>query len=149
MAAFAKMAAIGVGSALIAYLFDPERGKGRRARAVDQAKSRMKRLQEAAERRVEYESNRLQGLKHELLSDDSSNNDDLGDYQLRQKIKSEVIGPSLAPVDVEVQGGKVTLYGELEESLYRDLEKSILKMPGIESIDLKQQRATSTSGESD
>lgn len=76
MAALAKMVAIGVGSALVAYMFDPERGKGRRARAVDQAKSRMKRLQEAAERRVEYESNRLQGLKHELLSDDSPDHPD-------------------------------------------------------------------------
>ena len=52
MAALAKMAAVGIFSALIAYLFDPERGKGRRARAIDQAKSRMRRLQEAAERRM-------------------------------------------------------------------------------------------------
>ena len=66
MAALAKMAAIGIGSALIAYMFDPERGEGRRARAVDQAKSRVKRLQEAAERRMEYESSRPQGLDAEI-----------------------------------------------------------------------------------
>ena len=149
MAALAKMAAVGIGSALIAYLFDPERGKGRRARALDQAKSRMKRLQEAAERKMEYQSNRLQGLKHDLLPDDSPDHDlgALGDDELREKIKSELIGPSQVSVDVEVQGGKVTLVGELEEGQYRDLEKRILKMSGIDSVDLKQ-RAPSASGES-
>ena len=144
MAALAKMAAVGIASALIAYLFDPERGRGRRARAVDQAKSRMRRLQEAAERRMEYESNRLQGLKHELLSDDSPA--DIGDDELRQKIKSELIGPSQFAVDVEVQGGRVTLSGELEEAQYSDLEKKLLKMPGVQSV-VSRERAAATGGE--
>ena len=150
MAALVKMAVVGVGSALIAYLFDPERGKGRRARAADQAKSRMKRFKEAAERRMEYESNRLQGLEQELLTDDSATPGepgDLADHQLRQKIKSELIGPSQIAVDVEVQGGKVTVYGELDESQYRELEKKIVNMPGVQSVDLKE-RTASTRGES-
>ena len=145
MAALVKVAVVGVASALIAYLFDPERGKGRRARAVDQAKSRTKRFKEAAERRMEYESNRLQGLKHELLTDDSATGDpvDLADHELRQKIKSELVGPSQIAMDVAVQGGKVTLYGEIEESQYRDLEKKIASMPGIQSVDLKERTTSS------
>ena len=63
-----------------------------------------------------------------------------------QKSQSEVIGPSQVAVDVEVQGGRVILTGDLEESHYRDLEKKILEMPGTESVNL-QERAASTSGE--
>ena len=144
MAGLAKMAAVGIGTAIIAYLFDPERGKGRRARAMDQARSRMKRVQEAAERRMEYQSNRLKGLKHEFTADSPTAPFD--DITLRQKIKSEIIGPSQLAVDVEVQNGKVILSGELEDSQYQDFAKDIRKLSGVESVDLKQ--GASTSGES-
>ena len=72
MAALTKMAAVGIGSALIAYLFDPERGKGRRARLSDQTRSRLRKVQDATRQQMEYQSNRLKGLVHELKSDGPS-----------------------------------------------------------------------------
>lgn len=133
MAALAKMAAVGIGSALVAYLFDPERGKGRRARLNDQTRSRLRRIKDAARQQMEYQSNRLQGLAHELKRDDSPV--DLDDDLIRQKIKSEVMGPAqLANIEIDVRDGIVTISGDLEDSQYHGLVKEIAKVAGVESV---------------
>jgi osmotically-inducible protein OsmY len=133
MAALGKMAAVGVGSALVAYLFDPERGKGRRARLSDQARSRFRKVQDATRQQMEYQSNRLKGLAHELKPD--SPRSDLGDDLIRQKIKSEVIGPAqLANVEIDVRNGVVTISGDLEDAQYHRLARDIAKVPGVESV---------------
>jgi len=133
MAALAKMAAVGVGSALIAYLFDPERGKGRRARLNDQTRSRFRKVQEAARQQMEYQSNRLKGLAYELKPDDRPA--DLDDDLIRQKIKSEVIGPAqVGNVEIDVRNGLVTISGDLDDTQYRRLARDIAKVPGVESV---------------
>src|SRR5437868_14734918 len=55
---------IGLGAALM-YLFDPERGRGRRARLSDQLASKANRLGDRAEARARDLRNRAQGLMHE------------------------------------------------------------------------------------
>jgi hypothetical protein len=142
MAALTKMAAVGIGSALIAYLFDPERGKGRRARLSDQTRSRLRKVQDATRQQMEYQSNRLKGLAHELKSDGPPA--DLDDDLIRQKIKSEVIGPAqLANVEIDVRNGVVTISGDIEDSQYRRLARDIAKVPGVESVDQLQDASTS------
>jgi osmotically-inducible protein OsmY len=144
MAALVKMTAIGIGSALIAYLFDPERGKSRRAKLSDQTRSRIRKVQDAARQQMEYQSNRLKGLAHELKSDGSPA--DLDDDLIRQKIKSEVIGPAqLENVEIDVRNGVVTISGDLEDSQYRRLARDIAKVRGVESVD--QLQGASTSGD--
>ena len=143
MAALAKMAAVGIGSALVAYLFDPERGKGRRTRLSDQTRSRFRQVQDAARQQMKYQSNRLKGLAHELKSDGPPV--DLDDDLIRQKIKSEVIGPAqIANVEIDVRNGVVTVSGDLEDSEYHRLAKAIAKIPGVESVD--QLQGASASG---
>jgi hypothetical protein len=134
MPALTKMAAVGIGSALIAYLFDPERGKGRRARLSDQTRSRIRKVQDATRQQVEYQSNRLKGLAHELKSDGPPA--DLDDDLIRQKIKSEVIGPAqIADIEIDVRDGVVTISGDLEDSQYLRLATDIAKVPGVQSVD--------------
>ena len=58
---------IGIG-ALLMYLFDPDRGRGRRARLGDQLTSRVNRLSEAAESKARHLRNRAQGVLHEARS---------------------------------------------------------------------------------
>jgi BON domain len=143
MAALAKMAAVGIGSAVIAYLFDPERGKGRRARLGDQTRSRFRKVQDATRQQMKYQSNRLKGLAHELKSDGPPA--DLGDDLIRQKIKSEVIGPAqVANVEIDVRNGVVTISGDLEDAQYDRLARDIAKVPGVESVD--QSQGASASG---
>jgi gas vesicle protein len=52
------------GAALM-YLFDPERGRGRRARLSDQLASKANRLGDRAEARARDLRNRAQGMMHE------------------------------------------------------------------------------------
>jgi len=133
MAALAKMAAVGIGSALVAYLFDPDRGKGRRARLNDQTRSRVRKFQNAARQQMEFQSNRLKGLAHELKPDGPPA--DLGDDLIRQKIRSEVIGPAqIANVEIDVRNGAVTISGDLEDSQYQQVARAIAKLPGVESV---------------
>ena len=133
MAALAKMAAVGIGSALIAYLFDPDRGKGRRARLNDQTRSRVRKFQTAARQQIEFQSNRMKGLAHELKPDgpQAALDDDL----ILQKIKSEVIGPAqIANVEIDVRNGAVTISGDLEDTQYQQVARAIAKLPGVESV---------------
>ena len=58
---------IGLG-ALLMYLFDPDRGRGRRARLGDQMTSKVNRLSEAAEAKGRDLRNRAQGVLHEARS---------------------------------------------------------------------------------
>src|SRR5215211_2034951 len=58
---------IGVG-ALLMYLFDPDRGRGRRARISDQLTSKVSRFGEAVEGRARDLRNRTKGVIHELGS---------------------------------------------------------------------------------
>ncbi len=58
---------IGLG-ALLMYLFDPDRGRGRRARLGDQLTSKVNRLGEAAESKARDLRNRAQGVLHEARS---------------------------------------------------------------------------------
>lgn len=137
MAALAKMAAVGVGSALVAYLFDPERGKGRRARLNDQTRSRIRKVQDAARQQIKFQSNRLKGLAHDLKADSSSV--DLDDDLVRQKIRSEVLGPAQLPnVEIDVRDGIVTISGDLEDSQYHRLARDITKVAGVESVGRSQ-----------
>jgi osmotically-inducible protein OsmY len=141
MAGLLKMAAVGIGTALIAFLFDPDRGRGRRAQLRDQAKSQLRKAQEAARQQAEFRANRFKGLTHQFRSGDGSA--DLEDDLIRQKVKSEVIGPAaVSNIEVDVRNGVVTLSGDLDDEQYRHLMKEIQKVSGVQSVDLSQ--ATST-----
>lgn len=58
---------IGLG-ALLMYLFDPDRGRGRRAMLSDQLTSKVNRLSDAAEAKARHLRNRAQGVIHEARS---------------------------------------------------------------------------------
>ena len=142
MAGLAKMAVVGIGTAIVAYLFDRDRGKGRRAQLMDQTKARVRRAAEAGRRQAEFQSNRIEGLIHQSKAGESA--DDLDDATIRQKVKSEVIGPAeLSNIEVDVRNGVVTLSGDLEDSQYRDLMKKIMKISGVHAVDQMQSASAS------
>jgi hypothetical protein len=59
------MGGVGVG-ALLMYLFDPDRGRGRRSRLSDQVSSKATRLGRTAEAKARDLRNRAQGLMHNV-----------------------------------------------------------------------------------
>ena len=104
---------------------------------MDQTKARVRRAAEAARKQAEFQSNRLEGLTHQFKMDESA--DDLDDATIRQKVKSEVMGPAqLANIEVDVRNGVVTLSGDLEDSQYRELMKKIMKISGVQAVDQMQ-----------
>ena len=137
MAGLAKMAVVGIGTAIVAYLFDRDRGKGRRVQLMDQTKARVRRAAEAARKQAEYQANRLEGLTHQFKVGESA--EVLDDATIRQKVKSEVMGPAqLSNIEVDVRNGVVTLSGDLADSQYRDLMKKIMKISGVQAVDQMQ-----------
>ena len=56
---------VGVG-ALLMYLFDPDRGRGRRARLSDQLTSKVNRLGRAGKSKAHDLRNRAHGVMHEV-----------------------------------------------------------------------------------
>ena len=134
-----KFVAVGIGGGLLAFLFDPERGKGRRAKFRDQTMARMRDLRAATGRWTRFQSGRVTGLVHEMSADNPGEVDDAG---LRQKIKSEVLGPArLSAIDVDVENGIVTLTGSLERAQSRQLAKQISKVPGVDSVEFRMAHA--------
>ena len=59
------LASMGLG-ALLMYLFDPDRGRGRRAQLRDQVSSKVRHAGEAAEAKARDLRNRAKGLMHEV-----------------------------------------------------------------------------------
>ncbi|MFL6210764.1 MAG: hypothetical protein ACJ74W_18075 [Pyrinomonadaceae bacterium] len=60
----ALLGGMAAGAALM-YLFDPDRGRGRRARLSDQTASKLNRFGDAACAQTRHLRNRAQGLMHE------------------------------------------------------------------------------------
>lgn len=128
------IAAAGIG-ALLAYLFDPISGKGRRARLSDQLRSAIRKGSEAVERRARYERGRVEGAVHEARNRGKDSPRD--DAELLQKIRSEALGPSGAGdvVEARVDRGKVTLRGNIhDEEVRRNLMWRVARVTGVGEV---------------
>ena len=135
MSRLGKFAVVGIVGGVIAYLFDPQRGKGRRTRFRDQAMARLRDFEVATGKWVRFQKGRVTGLVHEIATDDHREYDDA---ELRQKIKSEVLGPAqLSALDLSVENGMVSLAGRVDDAEYRRLAKQISRIPGVESVNLR------------
>lgn len=121
--------------AAAAYLFDPVSGRGRRARLVDQASARAKRLAEEAERRARYEAGRIKGTVHEAGLDRDFPRDDA---ELLQKVRSEAVGPSAASshdIEIHVENGEVVLRGvSPDERVEGELVRRIGEVTGVRGV---------------
>ena len=127
--------------AFLAYLLDPQQGKGRRARLRDQTKAQLRDLRGAIRRRSEYEAGRIRGVAHEVVEPFTADDREFDDVSLRQKIKSEVLGRErLSDVEVDVENGMVTVTGSLEDAQSRRIAEQVAKIPGVESVDFRKIR---------
>jgi len=121
----------------IAYLFDPQNGKGRRAKLVDRTGRLVGRLGRLAARRSRFAKGQLHGLVAPLHQDDASRATD--DGTVLQRIRSEAlrdVGLSTSEVDVTVADGVATLRGEVgSASLVDDLVDRVRLVPGVRDVD--------------
>jgi osmotically-inducible protein OsmY len=102
----------GLIGAAMAYLFDPVLGRGRRVRLKDQMFAEGRDVLRVAAKKARYEMGRAKGVVHDVVGSESY---PTTDGALRQKIRSEVVGPmdeSVRHIDIRVENGIVTLKGQ-------------------------------------
>jgi hypothetical protein len=132
---------IGMGVAL-GYLFDPNRGKGRRAKLADQTRARMRHAARDVSARARYEAGKARGLVHEVFSEETP---PLTDADLLQKVRSEAVGPTgnLGEIEVRVDEGTVELVGpSIDPAREEELMERIEKVVGVTGIRNELRRAT-------
>lgn len=125
---------IGAIGAAIAYLFDPDNGRRRRAIARDRSAAWVRSVRRDAERKSRYASGKLEGVKHEAFG--PTETEAPNDATVAQKIQSEVLRHyDSSHVNVNVENGVAVLRGELKHpeeinALVRDVEK----VPGVRDV---------------
>jgi osmotically-inducible protein OsmY len=125
-----------IGAAL-AYLFDPDSGRGRRVRLRDQAMSEVRKARERADAKKRYVSNVARGRVSELVSPGPDNRQP-DDATLSERIRSEVFGaPDVADdrIALTVVDGVAELRGELDAR--EDVEliaDRVAAVPGVTGV---------------
>lgn len=128
--------AAGIGAAL-AYLFDPDRGRSRRAKLADQSAARARDVVETAKAKAEYQKGVAKGVIHEA-KDSLRPEQDYDDRTLLQKVKSEALGywPESGSIEVDITEGMVRVSGSVANESDRErLIEMIRKVEGVGLID--------------
>lgn len=121
--------------AAVAYLYDPQNGRGRRARLNDQVRARFGDARREAERKAGYVRSTAEG-KAQALREPSGTPAD--DRALVDRIKSEILGGSRFEdhqVVVEAADGAVTLRGQVADAeQVEELVEAVERVPGVDSV---------------
>lgn len=135
-----KSSLIGIGAAvgaLFAYLFDPDRGRSRRARLSDQAAARSRDLTETMRQTAEYQKGVAKGIIHDA-SEAFRPDNVYDDETLMQKVRSEALGywDGSESIEIDITDGKVELSGSVRDSASHDQLLSLIRdVEGVGLID--------------
>lgn len=125
-------------AAVLAYLFDPDRGRSRRARLADQAAARVRDAKETAVAKAEYQQGVMKGAVHDLKEAVTAD-DEFSDETLLRKVESEAVGQlngSTSDLVIDITNGRVRLSGSLDSLEERDrLIELISNVEGVADID--------------
>ncbi len=134
VAGLAAVAGAAIGATAM-YLFDPNRGKVRRARLIDSAASRARRAGKQATAKVEDLFHRSQGLIAEASANFRSG-PAADDNLISQRVRSLMghLTHNAQRVESEVSDGMVALRGVLTEEERRRLVAKVGRIPGVKSV---------------
>lgn len=132
--------------AIASYLFDPDRGKSRRAKLSDQAAAGVRDAAETVKAKVEYQKGVIKGAAHETAEAFESP-EEVDDDTLLQKIRSEAVGPWSAShqgsVEVDIRDGNVRVTGSVGSDEERErLIERIRAVEGVENVEDRLQRTS-------
>lgn len=125
--------------AVLAYLFDPRAGRGRRAKLADQAAAGMRDAAEETGRQARYQAGRMKGAAHEGLEAVMPEEPlALDDATLLQKVRSEALGPSglaMGNLEIHVDDGVVIIRGDMAEpGAGAELEERVRAVRGVTGV---------------
>jgi BON domain len=127
-----------VGSAVLFYFLDPQRGAARRAQAKDQAQGLVRRISDNVGQLGSRAGANANGLSQKMvhLRSVSAPVDDL---TLRDRVESEIFRDSSLPkgrLNLDVESGVVTIRGQLENAYQiASIEKAVLKVRGVNGVE--------------
>jgi osmotically-inducible protein OsmY len=123
--------------AALAYLFDPELGRTRRAKLSDMAAARLRRTRERVEREKRYRTGQAEGVLHQATHPAPAR-EMVEDTTLKARIESEIVTHTAFPghaVNVTVVDGIVELRGEVQRSeQIDDLRSRVGSVPGVSEV---------------
>ncbi len=124
-------------AAAVAYFFDPNQGRTRRAKAQDKVMKFFNRGSDRVERRARYVSATAQGLKQRIAHTGRETIPE-NDATLAHKVESEVLSRWNVPtggVSVNAESGIVYLRGQLDDAgEISDLEQQVRKVTGVVDV---------------
>ena len=126
--------AAGIGAGLM-YLFDPDRGKRRRAELRNRAKHINRVATDACGKRQRDFSNRLRGIVCEVKSliRPEMISDDVLEARVRSKMGRVVSQPH--EIDVKAREGRITLSGPILTTEVLPLVEAVIAMRGVKNIE--------------
>lgn len=129
----------GIGAAVAAagaYLFDPDRGRTRRAKLADQAGATLRTARDRMMAKARYQKGVARGVAHKM-SEPFQPPVEVDDETLHQKIRSEAIGRWQGPkgeIEIDVRDGGVTVRGPADPDRAGELIRLIESVDGVRSV---------------
>jgi osmotically-inducible protein OsmY len=125
---------VGLG-ALLAYFFDPDNGRRRRAMARDRMRAKFRRLEE----RADQASATAEAVKQKATHLKEEEKPQPDDVTLARKVETEIFRDADVPkgqINVNAENGKIVLRGEVEKpAMIKDLEKRAKKVQGVAEVE--------------
>ena len=133
-----SLLAIGLGGlagGALVYLFDPERGKSRRAQARDRVGALVRRGQREAERVGRQAHAQAYGLSQKVTHLRSEQGEPLDDASLQQKVETELFRDQDIPkgqININAERGVIVLRGQLDTpEQIAEIESRVRRMTGV------------------
>jgi BON domain len=125
--------------AAAAYLFDPVRGKSRRAIAADWSRARLRRGLRVINTFGRYSSQTVGALPQRTVRLSSSRRPAADDLTLRDRVESDVFRDPDLPkgkINFDVENGIVTIRGAVDNAFQiATIEKAVFKVPGVVGVE--------------
>jgi osmotically-inducible protein OsmY len=125
---------LGLG-ALLAYFFDRDNGRRRRALARDRFRAYFGKMSD----RAEQASAKAEAVKQKATHLKEEEKPQPDDVTLARKVETEIFRDADVPkgqINVNAENGKIVLRGEVEKpAMIKDLEKRAKKVQGVAEVE--------------
>ena len=123
---------------LVAFLFDPDRGRRRRSVARDRALALVRGAARRSERTGRGVAAQAYGTAQKVIHLREEEKPQPDDVTLARKVETEIFRDAEVPkgkIDVNAENGVIFLRGEADRpELIEDLEAQVKKIPGVQGV---------------